>query len=297
MARGTPLRNVVVATDFSPGAVAAVRRAALLPIATGGTLSVVHVVPDAIPSGFRAALVEQGKERLRTALVDVSQVEKRRGTKVRVETELLSGAPYVAIVRHARQAGADLVVVGRHGAHGVRHAFIGSTAERVVRKGDIPVLVVHQKAIRPYRRALAAIDLSETSRRVADLALALLPRKADPLRMVHAFHVAFEGWLVGNIREEYRREREDAATVALRDLATAYAAKGTRCRITLREGDPRVVVLREAVVGRCDLVVSGTHARTGVSHALLGSVAEWLVRSAPCDVAVTRPARFTFEMP
>jgi nucleotide-binding universal stress UspA family protein len=43
--------------------------------------------------------------------------------------------------------------------------------------------------------------------------------------------------------------------------------------------------------------VLGTHARSGLSHALLGSVAEWLARAAPCDVAVTRAERFTFEFP
>jgi nucleotide-binding universal stress UspA family protein len=56
-------------------------------------------------------------------------------------------------------------------------------------------------------------------------------------------------------------------------------------------------VLEQAVRERADLLVVGTHARAGVTHALVGSVAEWLVRSAPCDVAVTRPARFTFQPP
>jgi nucleotide-binding universal stress UspA family protein len=294
---GNALRNVVVATDFSPGAAAALGRAAWLPMKPRATLSIVHVVPETVPSHLRAAVAKQAKGRLRGAAAQVARIAEDRGMEVQIASAILFGSPYVEIVRHARSTGADLVVVGRHGARGVRNAFIGSTAERVVRKGDVPVLVVHEKATGQYRRALAAIDLSDTSRRIVDLALALLPKKADPLRIVHAFHVAFEGWLVGGAHEEYRREYQAVATAALKKLAATYAAKGIACRFTVREGDPRIEVLREAVRGRCDLIVAGTHARSGLAHALLGSVAEWLVRAVPCDVAVTRPARFTFELP
>jgi nucleotide-binding universal stress UspA family protein len=54
---------------------------------------------------------------------------------------------------------------------------------------------------------------------------------------------------------------------------------------------------QEAARRRADLIVLGTHERSGVSHALIGSVAEFVVTEATCDVAITRPMRYSFELP
>lgn len=105
--------------------------------------------------------------------------------------------------------------------------FIGSTASRVIRKGDIPVLVVSRKAGRTYRRPLVAVDLEDTSRAVVDLALRVLGPEVSAAVLAHA----------------------------------------------------------------------GTHGRSGISHALVGSVAEWVIENATVDVLVARPARVSFELP
>jgi len=293
----TLLKNVAVATDFSPGAAAAIRRAAWLPIGPGGTLSIVHALADSIPVDFRDAVAERAMVMLHAAAADVARAIADRGANVKVEYAVVLGTPYVEIIRHARATGADLVVIGRHGPRALRDAFLGSTAERVVRKGDVPVLLVNEKAAGPYQRALVAIDLSDASRRVTDLALTLLPDDVRSLRMVHAFHIAFEDWFAANTLDEYRRQHQDLAAANAQTIAAAYTERGIQCELTVSEGDPRIVVLREAVRERCDLMAVGTHARSGMAHALLGSVAEWLVRSSPCDVALARPTRFTFEMP
>ena len=298
MARDRPLlRKVVVATDFSPGAAAALGRVASLPLGPGATVSILHVVPGSVPARLRDAASARATRRLRRAAVGVARDLAGRVADLDVGCTVAFGAPHVEIVRHARAIGAELVLVGRHGPRAVRDALLGSTAERVVRKGDVPVLLVNERGGAAYRRALVAVDLSDASGRIVDLALALLPPGAGPLRMVHAFHVAFEGWLIGDALADYRREHREAALAVARRLAASCSRRGIRCEAVVREGDPRGVVLREAVRGGCDLVVIGTHARSGVAHALLGSVAEWLIRAAPCDVAVTRPARFTFDAP
>lgn len=297
MARDRPrFRQVVVATDFSPGAAAALGRVASLPLGPGATVSILHVVPSSLPARLRDAACARATRRLRRAAAGVARAVAGRVADLEVGCTVAVGAPHVEIIRHARAIGAELVLVGRHGPRAVRDALLGSTAERVVRKGDVPVLLVNEGGA-AYRRVLVAVDLSDASGRVVDLALALLPPGTGALRMVHAFHVAFEGWLVGDALAGYRREHREAALAGARRLAASCTRRGIRCDLAVREGDPRSVVLREAVRADCDLVVIGTHARSGVAHALLGSVAEWLIRAAPCDVAVTRPARFTFDPP
>jgi nucleotide-binding universal stress UspA family protein len=187
-------------------------------------------------------------------------------------------------------------VLGRHGARSGDGA-IQATAERVIRKGDVPVLLASGVSEAPYRRTLVAVDLSDASHRVGELALALLPDDARALRAIHAYHVPFEGWFGAQTIEEQRRACEESARTALRRFEAMFEPTGIACRSAVRKGDPGMAILREVLSTRAELVVLGTHGRSGVALALLGSVAEWLVRAAPCDVAVTRPARFTFELP
>jgi nucleotide-binding universal stress UspA family protein len=289
------MKSVVVATDFSPGAASAVTRAALLPLAPAATISVIHVLAEAIPDRFAAAVRERAADALTGVADGLRRAVTERGVDgATVEHALLAGKPHVEIVRHARARAADLVVMGRHGPAPLRDALVGSTAERVIRKGDAPVLLVKEAASHPYRRALVAVDLSDASRRGIDLAGALLPDAVREIALVHACHVAFRSWLGDAALDDYRRELTERAA---RDAAALAAGVPLECRVAVREGDPRLEVLEQAVRERADLLVVGTHARAGVTHALVGSVAEWLVRSAPCDVAVTRPARFTFQPP
>jgi nucleotide-binding universal stress UspA family protein len=62
-------------------------------------------------------------------------------------------------------------------------------------------------------------------------------------------------------------------------------------------GDARAILLNEAVRGRADVIAIGTHGRSGLSRALIGSIAEDVIANAPCDVLVARPVRFSFALP
>jgi nucleotide-binding universal stress UspA family protein len=293
---GGGIDSVVLATDFSPGAERAARRVALLPLAPGASVSVVHVLGEAAPPGLADAVRERATEALRAVAATLRRSAEAHGASaIQLECALLSGSPPVEIVRHARAAAAGLIVLGRHGPRPFREALVGSTAERVVRKADAPVLLVAGEATDPYRRALVAVDLADGSRRAAELAVALLPPDGAELALVHAYHLAFEGWLAETDAAAYRRAHAEEAERRLEAFAARLEAAGIRCAV--EEGDPRAVILREAARTRAELIVLGTHARSGVAHALLGSVAEGVMRAAPGDVAVTRPPRFAFELP
>ena len=289
----TPFHRVVVATDLSAGSADALARAVRLPLAAGAILRLVHVVPRGIPTELRGRAVALATERLRALEPELGAAPP--GT--RVERVVLEGPAHVEVIRNARAWGAELVVLGRHGRRRLDGLSLGSTAERVLRKGDVPVLVVRAPPAGPYTRAVAAVDLSEVSGRVIELARALLTGGAGELDVVHAFHIPFEDWLGADYLAELRREQRALVEARTQELTAAFLARGLPGKVALSEGDPRVVVLREVALRHGDLLVTGTHARAGLAHALLGSVAEWLVRASPCDVAVTRPSRFTFELP
>jgi nucleotide-binding universal stress UspA family protein len=297
-ARG-PLSRLLVPTDFSKGAVLALRRALLLPLAEGATIHIIHVLPPTLSAKARAAAMADAKRRLERAVSGARA--QAAGRDVNVTAEVLSGEAFVEIIRCSRSIRTELIVIGRHGRRPVRDMFISTTAERVTRKGDVPVLLVNLEAARAYQKPLIATDLEDAAPRVFDLALRVLGPAVKTAHVVHAFNVPFEGFVAPTFaareRSEYRRSFHEKAKAGLSSLLTPYQGSGIHWKGTVRSGDARTVILSDAVRSQADLIVLGTHGRSGVAHALVGSVAEWVISAAPCDVLVSRPVRFSFELP
>jgi universal stress protein A len=143
-----PIRNILVATDFSPASGPAFRRALELASANAAALWITHVVVPPVPlspNGFvlprmydemDAAIRADAVKHLRSLLT------RARKAGVRGRTLLLRGAPHEALTRAARGKRADLMVVGTHGRTGMARLFVGSVASRVVASAPCPVLTV-----------------------------------------------------------------------------------------------------------------------------------------------------------
>jgi len=294
-----PLRSLLVPADFSAGARLALERALLLPLADQARIHVIHVLPPGLPERARVRAAAGARRALRGVLSRAR--EEARGRNLELTSEVSCGEPFVEIIRCSRGIGAELIVIGRHGHHPVRDKLIGTTAERVIRKGDAAVLAVNLRPARPYRTPLIAIDLEDTSPRVLDLALRVLEPALARAHVVHAFNVPFEGFVAptsaARARSEYRHAFHEKARAGMESLLARYRDTGIRWETTVRAGDARSVILAAAVRTGADLIALGTHGRSGVAHALVGSVAEWVIFAAPCDVLVGRPARFSFELP
>lgn len=283
-----PLKRVVVPTDFSRGAELAFRRALLLPLATNATISIVHVLPAKLPAKLLRAATSDAKRAL-AALVERGR--EAVSDRVTVTSELLTGKPFEAIILATRRLRSELIVIGRHGHRPIRDMFIGSTAERVVRKGGRPVLIVHLEPKRPYRRPLIATDLEATSARTFDLALRVMGPDVASVHVTHACHIPFEGLSTPaasqRAHSSYRQSFVDEATAGVEALLEKYG--GPKWKALVRVGDPRSVILTDVVQRRSDLLTVGTRGRSGIVKALLGSVAAWVVSAAACDVLVAPP--------
>jgi nucleotide-binding universal stress UspA family protein len=152
-----------------------------------------------------------------------------------------------------------------------------------------------------YRRPLVAVDLEDGSRAVVDLALRVFGPDVSTAVIAHAYHLPFEGLMTPSVRPAelaaYRKQSHDVARAGLARLIASLGSCGVQWRTSVRRGDARSIILMDSARRRADLLVIGTHARSGVSHALLGSVAESIIDSAPIDVLVVRPALASFERP
>ncbi len=291
-----PLRRVLVATDFSKSARRGTQRAVRLPLALGARIHVVHVLPpqDRRTRRVDALLEEYAGREFRALVREMERALHRQGrTDVSVESEVAYGSGFVEIVQSALAVRAELIVVGRIGRQNWRHLLIGSTAERVVWSSPIPVLVTHDKEPRPYRRILAALDGTHASRAAFRLAI----RLGDAQRMrVEAVHAVDLSLLLAVRRagapERRIRELADGARrktqLWLDGVVDSVGADAVDVRLTVGHGHPVDVIQKAMAQRKPDLVVLGTRRQGAVRRALLGSVAEAIVRRANCDVLIAR---------
>jgi universal stress protein A len=134
-------------------------------------------------------------------------------------------------------------------------------------------------------RILAATDFSAGSERALEYAEEMAHRFGAEIVLLHVDE-AFAALPGSEIAEDQRRAAERELEAQTRQLA----AKGLRVRALLRIGLAVEEIVGAAEAERADLVVMGTHGRSGLSHLLMGSVAERVVRRARCPVLTVRPA-------
>jgi nucleotide-binding universal stress UspA family protein len=293
--RPAPFEHVLVATDFSQSADRAVDRAGRLPLGGQGRYSIVHVLPDGIPEALLGDAESYARLRLeqaRSKLVD--HLEDAGREPVDVSTGLCRGVGYVEINRYAKAVGADLIVLGRHGNRPVKDLLIGSTADRVIRLAELPVLVVNKPPRQPYRRPLLGIALAGSDRDFVKAVCRVLSPESSAASMVHAYHVPFEGLLMLGVStvpmRQVRAEYRQLAAAGLARLQASVADLGIRWKTILVRGDARNAIIAEAIRRGSDLIAVGTHVLPRLERALVGSVAEAVIRSAVCDVLVARTA-------
>ena len=138
---------------------------------------------------------------------------------------------------------------------------------------------------------LLATDFDESAERAFEHATSLGQKLGARLVIVHAFEVTFTGtpYGVDTMPPDVAKRIRAAAAEALDAIADrARKAGAPRVEAELREGKPWEEIDRVAEERKADLVVVGTHGRRGLSRALLGSVAEKVVRTAPCAVLTVR---------
>ena len=142
------IKRILCPIDFSDSADHAMRYASALSETFGAELTLLHVVAPvvaalpgetALPDTLQAD-IDELTDACRNRLEQT--VGKLAASGLTVQHKVLNGVPFIEIIRYARDAETDLIVMGTHGRTGLGHLLIGSVAERVVRKSPCPVLTV-----------------------------------------------------------------------------------------------------------------------------------------------------------
>jgi nucleotide-binding universal stress UspA family protein len=289
------LQRVLATTDLSAPARHAAGRAALVAQYVGAALHVVHVISDPVLGSLRRLLEgspEDVELRLRGKIDrDVAQLGEHLAQTLgaAVTADVVTGPLIAGILGHAAANRADLLVLGAQGASFMRHLMLGSTAERLVRKSDLPLLVVKQPPHEPYRRVMVAVDFTPASLAALDLARAVAPH-AD-IVLLHAYDVPYENWMQSvEVGEDAMRHYQQAARQrALQETQAFLESAGLTVAdlpTVVLKGDPTLRILEQEQELDCDLIVVGKQGETVPEELLLGSVTKHVLRQSQSDVLV-----------
>jgi nucleotide-binding universal stress UspA family protein len=142
------LKTILVPIDFSDASLKAFRYAVPFAEQFGATLCLVHVIEEGsfVNDLDNVVLTRPDGEQVREARKQLVAVAQREIEElVPIDPQVRVGKPFHEIIEAAEQMKADLIIIATHGHTGLKHALLGSTAERVVRHAPCPVLVVHEK--------------------------------------------------------------------------------------------------------------------------------------------------------
>jgi nucleotide-binding universal stress UspA family protein len=150
------------------------------------------------------------------------------------------------------------------------------------------------------KRILLPTDFSAHSDSATKYACELATRFDAELHVLHTLEVHLAStptFAMGLALPTYLQESRAAAEKALEGVLDPQRAAGRKVVRAVVEGSPKVEIVRYARSQHVDLIVLATHGRSGLAHVLIGSVAENVVRTAPCPVLTVRPEGHQFVMP
>lgn len=293
-------RPILAATDLTEASDAVLRAAAALAGRTGAPLHVLHAF-DFPPSPY----LEQypGFLTFQERIDDAETALAAQLARCVPEGVTVAGhrvdiyAAHRAIADYAKAIDAELVVIGPHARRAMELGFLGTTADRVIRTVDAPVLVVRGALRLPLRRVLVPLDLSEPARGGLEVALRWAaglghddPDTPVPDTSVDIVHVIPRVFALPD-------QPFDRATVVPgmnREVEAAVAAVPGAGALEVREellwGErpPEEIVHYAGEIG-ADLVVLATHGYGALRRALIGGTASGVARTAPCPVLLVPP--------
>lgn len=302
-------RKILVATDFSACADAALRQAVWLAKQSRGEIVLAHATADlrrAVSRTSYRSRIEflEGQEEHFQREIRRDSDEKLKhaihqlgDTGLKITYETLLGEPYVELIHSVQQEGYDLVMAGTRGKGAWQQLFLGSTARRLIRKCPVPVWVVKRQPAETPATILVAVDTSDASRPAVQQAARLADCVGAELHVVHVVEHEIPEHLLDlkSANDSGRSVREWVEEEATQDFEKFLASMQASQKVKQRHllwGAPGERIVNLAKEIHAELVVLGTVGRTGLEGLLLGNTAENVLVHCDCDVLAVKPAGF-----
>jgi nucleotide-binding universal stress UspA family protein len=285
--------RILFPTDGSDGATRVLDHVLDIASAHGATVHLLNVADTTRDSlvRIRGEVVDVLEQEGEDVLEDVTERAGARG--VETVSTVVQGEPYRTIVEYADEYDVDLIVMPTHGRSGLERLLLGSTTERVVRRAEVPVLTVRPDADGPLRYPYRGVAVPTDGSEGANGALSMAADVATEAEAaLYVLSVITYQSLGIDVRSDIQSAMLEESAGDIVEEATAFAeAAGVEdVRGAVEYGSSVHEAVLEFLEEReVDLVVVGTHGRTGFDRYLLGSVAESLLRTSPVPVLTVRP--------
>jgi len=280
-------RRILVAVDGSDSSKNAFRQACRIAFMDKSWLTVITTIPPyedlfqipSIQEKVSRALREEGEK----VLAGIRKIAKEENAYIK--TVLEEGTPFQAIVDTAEEGNYDLIVMGRHGTKPIERALVGSVTARVIGNSQRDILVFPLSTTIGWGRILLATDGSRYSRLATEKTIDIAKAHDS---MVHAVSVV-------DVTEEFQTQAPEAvekliekAKGYVEEVRQGAGAEGVKIEALVREGESYKVITDLSRKFKSDVIIMGSHGRTGIKRLLMGSVTEKVIGYAPCPVLVVR---------
>lgn len=309
------IQRILLATDFSACSESALEYALIWARTCDAELDCIHVTelhPHLDVDGAIIQTYLEEQRRQAKPLLD-GVVKQAQVSHLRTKGHECIGIPEQEICKFALDHGSDLIVVGTHGWSGLNRILLGSVAERVVCHAPCPVMSVRPSGTEPGESTagktkkteapsapthiLIPLDFSDCSLDAVELA-AEVAKDFDIkttllyVREPYGYSLDFRLDL-----QEDQRIYDEQVKKQLEKLKQTFEAKGISASTLLKTYPIAQAVIQSAQEIQADLIVMGTHGRSGVSRLLMGSETSKVLRQAPVPVLTVKLGKYDHDHP
>lgn len=287
--------KLLLPTDCSEFSEGAIREAINLAKTCSSKLFIISVI-ETNPEyeSIAPQLIEKAEKETRQHLESV----KNRAAKEGVDCEIIARQgedPYKYIVDEAAKHQVSMIIMGRRGRKGLKRLMMGSVTAKVIGHSPCNVLVVPRAARLEFRKILIATDGSKYSNAAASEAVAIAKRCGASL--IAASVVPYESISpLGIVHSEMQwelitEESRKAAESNIKNVKQIAEKEDVKIEELILEGRPYEAIINAAKEKGVDLIVVGSHGRTGLDRLLMGSVTERVIGHAECAVLVVKASK------
>ncbi|MEW6569941.1 MAG: universal stress protein [Nitrospirota bacterium] len=280
-------RKILVAIDGSESSKNALRQAIKFADIEKCWITVVSVIPPYEGDlGLTSVgnMVKAMREPCEKALAEAEEIAKAERASIRTVCE--EGDAYERIVDLADAENFDLIVMGRKGRSQIERALIGSVTARVIGHSQRDVLVVPENTIIGWKSVLLTTDGSKYSEAAIDKAVNFAKSYGGELVIVSVVDVTeeFMARSPGMVEEMVKK-----AKGFVDDAKKKAEVSNITTKTFVREGEAYRVITNLAKDQKADIIIMGSHGRTGLKRLLMGSVTAKVIGYTPCPVLVVKP--------
>lgn len=285
-----PYQKILVGIDGSEESFNAFKSALSLAKKINASVSVLYVLPLGVEVSSALSLFTGVKDIFRKGaekiLKEAQSIAEEEGIEVRLKFE--EGEPYTKLVDILYAEESDLLVLGKSGKGGLAKALIGSTASRAIGASQVDVLVIPKNTTLKLKKMLVPVDGSLYSEEAAMRALELASHLKSEIILLSVVEIPFELYEtatdIGKMVEHLKTEAEEF----IRKLKSKYKEKGIEVKGYVVEGIVEEKILEIAEKEEVDLIIMGSHGKTGLKRLLMGSVTEKVLTLGTKPVLVVK---------